>query len=90
MDKLESNLRAIIELAATLEAAGADADEGDAVAVLRVRVGLGLEHEAGELGFVGFHLAALGGRARRCGDPGPVLLERAPPLLPGCERWRPC
>ena len=35
--------------------AGADAEECDTVAVLRIHVGLNLEHKAGELGLIGFY-----------------------------------
>ena len=53
-------------LHAGLETARADAHEGDAVAVLRIHVGLDLEHEAGELVLVRVDLARGGGaRARR-------------------------
>ena len=47
-----------------LELPGADADEGDAVAVLRVHVGLDLEDEARELGVRDRQLPSLG-RGRR-------------------------
>jgi len=35
--------------------AGADAEEGNTVAVLRIHVCLNLEHKARELGFIGFN-----------------------------------
>jgi hypothetical protein len=55
-------------LHAGAEAAGADAHERDAVAVLRVHVGLDLEHEAGQLVLFRGDLAAGGGaRLRRGG-----------------------
>src|SRR3546814_12275811 len=41
---------------------GADAQEGDPVAMLRVHVGLNLEHEAAEPVFLGAHLACAGDR----------------------------
>jgi hypothetical protein len=52
-------------------APGADAEEGDAVAVLRVHVGLDLEHEAGELRFGRFdHALDCLARLRRRGPVG--------------------
>ena len=59
-----------------LELAGADAHEGDAVAVLRVHVRLDLEDEAGEGGIV---------RARS-GDPPATMRRRAARSAPGRNR----
>jgi hypothetical protein len=52
-------------LHAGIEAAGTDAQEGDPVAVLRIHVGLDLEHEAGEGFFFGSHDAHGGGTGLR-------------------------
>jgi hypothetical protein len=51
-------VRTWLDLHAALVAARADAHEGDAVAVLRVHVGLDLEHEAGERASSGSTLRA--------------------------------
>ena len=59
-----SLLPAPADLHAPLETPGTDAQEGDAVAVLGVHVGLDLEDEAGELGFVGLTGRFAAGRAR--------------------------
>ncbi len=50
-----------------LESAGADAQEGDPVAVARVHIGVNLEDEAGELVFVGQYLALLRWAGARLG-----------------------
>ena len=59
-------VRAVSDLHAGAVMAGTDAQEGDAVAVVRVHVGLDLEHEAGErgLGRVRTHCALGRHRAR--------------------------
>ena len=59
------------EFHAAREFAAADAGEGDAVAVLRIHVGLHLEDEAGDLGLLRFDGARIGGaglRRRGVGD----------------------
>jgi hypothetical protein len=68
---------ALLELHAALEAAGADAQEGDAVAVLGVHVGLDLEHEAGELRLVRLHLARRRPAAIGAGDRVDHRVEQA-------------
>ena len=49
--------------------AGADAEEGNTVAVLRIHVGLNLEHKAGELGLIGFNHPFSGVARLRCRGP---------------------
>ncbi len=59
-----------------LEPARADAQEGDAVAVLRVHVRLDLEHEAGELRLLGPHRADIGRAGpRRRGEAGEAFQQ---------------
>src|SRR3546814_16510810 len=56
----------MLQLGAALEVAGAQPQEGDAVAVAGDHVGMDLEHEAADLVFGRLHLAALSRlRARR-------------------------
>src|ERR1051326_381368 len=45
----------LLQLHAATETAGAQPQKGDAVAVVRVHVGLHFEHKAGDLAFRGFH-----------------------------------
>ena len=47
------------------EAARADAQEGDAVVMARIHVGLDLEHEAGKRRLVRLHRAGLRGARQR-------------------------
>src|SRR3546814_7026055 len=68
----------MLQLGAALEVAGAQPQEGDAVAVVGVHVGLDLEHEAADLVFGRLHLAALRRlRARRRRHVGDALQQLA-------------
>ena len=75
----------VVHLHAGLVAPGAHAQEGNAVAVARVHVGLDLEHEAGEGRLGGRHPARTGVRssAARC------VPARLPSGFAGLRRRRP-
>ncbi len=56
----------LLDFHAAFETARAHPQEGDTVAVLGIHVGLDLEHESGELGFVRCHRARRGLARQRC------------------------
>jgi hypothetical protein len=68
----------VLQFHAALEAAGGDPPKGDAVAVLRVDIGLHLEHKAGDGGSSG----EIGRESAGCGrDAGPIRRRRS---IAGC------
>jgi predicted transcriptional regulator len=84
-------MRTCLHLHAAAVAAGADAQEGDTVAVRRVHVRLDLEHEAGELVLFRVHHAAAGlarTRRRRVLDEGVEQLLDAEVVDRGAEEHR--
>src|SRR3546814_1687267 len=71
----------MLQLGAALEVAGAEPEEGDAVAMIGIHVGLDLEHEAADAVLGRQHLARLGRlrarRGRHVGDPLQQLAHRS-------------
>jgi len=61
----------MLDFHARTVAAGTYAQEGDAVAVVRIHVGLDLEHETGECRFGGLHHAHIGGARAAVRAPTP-------------------